>query len=105
MHGARGRRLALIAAFAAVVAAGPALAARCEQPCKAETAACIRARCARPGAGGAAHLCGDVPRDRRLRADPDAGVGGERDPLRRDRGPSGAARAARQLRAGDRRGV
>jgi len=40
-------RLALVAAFAILVSASPVGAAqRCEKPCKAETAACIRDRCA-----------------------------------------------------------
>ncbi len=47
MRDARSNRLALLAAFAVWVVISPALAApHCEKPCKAETAACLRARCA-----------------------------------------------------------
>src|SRR5262245_20800475 len=55
-HDARSTRLALLAALAVAAAAAPAVAARCEQPCKTETAACIRAQCAGP-AGAARRTC------------------------------------------------
>src|SRR5262245_22190582 len=57
MHHWRRIRLGLLAATVVWLAGLPAVAApRCEKPCKAETAACIRDRCAGV-TGEARHAC------------------------------------------------
>jgi hypothetical protein len=62
VHDARSIRFALLAALAvAAVASSAAAMSRCEKPCKAETAACIRSRCSRSD-GDARRQCSETCR-------------------------------------------